>query len=86
MTDTSKNIIAAAAIKWEGKIYLGRRHCDIIHYMYKKGIKTYKMPQSAQGFVDVEGVWHTRTEAAKKAFRCGQIKKKKPVVFSEDLW
>lgn len=39
-----------------------------------------------QGFVDEYGKYYNRTEAAKHAFDCGQLKVELSAVCSEDLW
>jgi hypothetical protein len=81
--------IKEAAILHEGKVYTGRRHCNIIHAIVQQtGCK--RVPAtSPQGFVTEEGRFVDREEGAKIALACGQIKKLKynsRDLFSEDLY
>lgn len=66
-------------------IYLietGRRHPDIL---YKNLERVSKNPHD-QGFYTSFGRFVTREEAAEIAYTCGQIKEKKHLLFSEDLY
>lgn len=79
-------MIFAAAIKYRGKIYTGQRHYQIIRDIIKLG---YNKVVGEQGFINTDGEFLNREDAAKEALRCGQIKKLKyhsKQLFSEDLW
>lgn len=79
-------MITHAAIRKDGVIYIGRRHCFIMHHpAYPKGFHKF----SEQGFITESGKFLDREEGAKHALDCGQIKKLKYSsrdLFSEDLW
>jgi len=80
--------IVLAAIVFEGEIYVGRRHCEIVAYIVKRtGAK--KVPGSCpQGFVTSEGRFVDREEAGKIAIASGQIEKLKYStyqLFSEEI-
>ena len=81
-----KKMIVLAAIKKDGIVYIGQRHSDILcnerrpFGFLKNGI---------QGFVDQEGKFYNRHDAAKHAFTCGQLPHDKTcpdIIVSEDLW
>jgi len=78
-------MIKESAIRKEGKIYTGRRHHNILNDAKPFGF----LRNGEQGFVDNEGNFLTREEAAIKAIECGQIKElkyHKAKLFSEDLY
>jgi len=77
-------MIKEAAIKKDGVVYTGHRHCDVI----RKMILEYKLTDTygIQGFVTNEDKFVDRVEAAKIAFKCGQISNKKVQLYSEDLY
>ena len=77
--------IKEAAIWYNGKIYVGRRHNDVIKKMVEEcGIKP---PASGhQGFVTEDGHFVSREAGARIAFEAGQIDKPRTVLFSEDLY
>ena len=80
-------MIAASAIKLDDKIYMGRRHGDIIGDQYPKGNKEIgRCGRAIQGFVTGEGEFLNRQEAGKHAFECGQTEEYKQTLYSEDLW
>lgn len=61
------------------------RHHNIIHALYKIGIKN---DSREQGFLTSDGCFVGRKDAAKIAIKSRQIDKLKhpPNLFSEDLW
>ena len=65
--------IIKAAIKHKGKIYTGLRHGLIMENMRNKGVTAY-ITQEEQGFLTSSGKFVSRVEAAKIAFKAGQIK------------
>lgn len=73
--------IIAAAIMKDGRIYAGHRHYNVI-----RNNRPIDFKNCEQGFVDEDGNFLSRKEAAKIAYKNGQIKKKKEILFSEDLY
>jgi len=87
--------IKEAAMIWRGKIYTGRRHCDIIHALSGTVPQTEWPIKGPEGFVTEKGVFVDRIEAARIALAAGQVAVGKAVVkhefngrklFSEDLY
>lgn len=80
-------MIKEAAIKFKGKIYTGKRHCDCI---MKAGKDTKTRPiNGEQGFLTTKGDFVDREEAAIIALESGQIKElkfHKTMLYSEDLY
>lgn len=81
--------IVLAAIVFEGEVYVGKRHDQIIRYIVQRtGAK--RVPGSCpQGFVTSEGRFVERDEAGRIAIASGQIEKLKynsKDLFSEELW
>jgi len=76
-------MIKSAAIFKNGIIYTGKRHCDILCDR-SRPFGFLKFGQ--QGFVDEDGNFLTRAEAAKHAYECGQIDVLKRKLYSEDLY
>lgn len=80
--------IVAAAIVHKGKIYTARYHGEAIH---KAFIETNDVARGCQGFIDDEGDFHDRYDAARIAITAGQIKASDLVevkhrkLFSEDI-
>ena len=74
-------MIKEAAIRFNGIVSRGKRHREIIanhkHINLKKG---------EDGFVTSGGLFVDRKKAAEIAFQCGQIKKSKNRLISEDLY
>jgi hypothetical protein len=74
-------VIKQAAILYNGVIFKGDRHRNIIsankHIPLKNGI---------EGFITTQGLFLNREEAAKIAYMTGQIKNKKLKLISEDLY
>lgn len=66
------------------------RHCDAFKILHDFGfIKGVDFRETAQGFLDENGVFLTRIEAFKEARRCGQISTEDTLckeLYSEDLW
>lgn len=77
--------IKKSAIWFNGKVYTGHRHHDIIRSMVEEhGIKP---PASGhQGFVTEDGHFVSREAGARIAYEAGQIKKLVTILFSEDLY
>jgi len=76
-------MIKAAAILLDGVLHTGKRHHLIIADIVAAGGS--KPVKGTQGFVTDKGEFVNRVEAVKIAFECGQIKKIKPRLYSEDL-
>lgn len=80
-------MIVAAAIKMDGHVFglpAPNRHHDIIHQIAGKG---FELPvRGEQGFIDDTLGFVDRRRAALIAYDCEQIDKRKPELFSEDLW
>lgn len=62
-------MIVAAAIRLDGKNYLGIRHVIIIGEMHDLGLRK----GGEQGFVDDKGTFLDRHKAGEHAIACGQI-------------
>lgn len=78
-------MLLAAACRKNGVTYIGRRHCLILNNARPKG----SLKASEQGFIDTDGNFLNREEAAIHAIACGQIKELKfnrKELFSEELW
>lgn len=79
-------MVVCSAVKKDGIVYVGRRHNNIRDNMVANGIS---FKGCEQGFLDKEGRFLNRTEAAIDALACGQIKELKfseTELFSEDLY
>lgn len=81
--------IAAAAIKFRGKVYhlpAPNRHHHIIAYI--RNLHETAVTQEVQGFLTNSGKFLDRKEAARIAIAAGQIKALRwpPNLYSEDLW
>lgn len=77
--------IREAAVWFDGKVYTGLRHGDIIRSMVEQ--HAVKPPCSGhQGFVTEDGHFVDRGAAARIAFEAGQIQKPTTKLFSEDLY
>lgn len=89
-TAPSSERIKRAAICYNGRVYEGRRHCEIGQAMIKGGVCEAPYPGGkAQGFVTDEGRFVSRAEALEIAIDAGQVQKGKTIqrreLFSEDL-
>lgn len=80
-------VLVNSAIKYnDGTIEQGRRHSDVIALMARVGVYT-NSSTSVQGFIDNEGTFYTRTEAAELAKSNGQIEPNfEGELYSEDIW
>lgn len=85
-------MLIRSAIKTKDNfIYLGIRHGDVFKKAKEAGEPKETFKDCIQGFVDKEGKFYTRAEAADYAYECGQITEDKfneieGVLTSEDLW
>ncbi len=90
-------MIVTAAIKHQGVVFTGVRHCDIfkqILRIYPNTETPIKSSTSPQGFVNHRNEFMNRKDALAHCVECGQIEtnyKGKPdiiggVLTSEDLW
>jgi hypothetical protein len=85
-------VIFQAAIRKDGNVYVGKRHCHILHNAPKiviNGVQKSSLFDGEQGFIDTDGRFYDRASAAVHALECKQIKflKFNPThLFSEDLW
>ncbi len=83
--------IVAAAIKFKPKgenefrYRLSSRHHICFQNMQNSGIE-YDKNSCEQGFWTNDGKFLNREDAAKLAYKNGQIKEEKKELFSEDLW
>ena len=79
-------LIKCAAIRKGEVIISGYRHDDCYRNlgMFKEMDETWA--EWEQGFITLDNNFKTREEAAKIAFEKGQIKNKKTLLFSEDLY
>lgn len=84
--------IAFAAIKYDGKIYTGKRHAEIMQDIIRDRAGDedvdvrVKITQDMQGFVDTDGNFLNRWQSGAVAFMAGQTKTRKLHLLSEDLW
>lgn len=73
----------------KGLVFCGFRH---VHCMYTMiaitGLRSVpsEVGEEIQGFLTNKNRFVSRTEAAEIAYICGQIEKRKYVLFSEDLY
>ena len=91
MNTEPNRYIKEAAIHYEGQIWVGKRHGNIILDMRKAGIARGGVAQANQGFITYDGKFLTREQALVRAVETGQVDmKKKPgnptQLFSEDLY
>jgi hypothetical protein len=79
--------IVAAAVKRDGVIVTGRRHCDCIRDAIRKHDWDIPVREEEQGFVDEDGDFYRRSAAAQIAMANGQLPKDfNKVLTSECLW
>lgn len=80
-------MIVIAAVKKGPMVCVGKRHNNIRDSMTGMGIN-FKEPDVVQGFLNSDGKFLDRLEAAEEALRCGQISELKwpPNLYSEDLY
>lgn len=80
-------MIERVAIKMEdGRLYVGKPKERHHHLLNNKDRPIGVLKLGEQGFVDENGKFYNRQEAAKHAFDCKQISIEKSTLFSEDLW
>jgi hypothetical protein len=86
-------MLVKAAIVYEGVVYTGIRHYQIIAKIRKvKNIpKHVPVPMRGHGFVNEAGKYFTKKEALIYAVKCGQLKSLESIISpphltSEDLW
>lgn len=78
-----------AAILVDNIIFVGKRHHNILQALSECGYIPAELQKCPQGFVDNNGMFLTRIEAAQIALENGQITKlkfHKQELFSEDLY
>ena len=75
------SMIKQAAILYNGILYKGRRHREIVD-----ANKQVNLRQGQEGFVTSSGLFVDREQAGKIAYSAGQIKRPKKRLISEDLW
>lgn len=84
------NSIVAAAIKWNGIVFTGQNHGQIMQYLVKVGqlkdIRNDKVTYEMQGFINTSGMFLSRAEARIIAISSKQIKRNHGTLYSEDLW
>jgi len=82
-------VIVRAAIEKDGVVYVGQEGQRHNHILCDESRPFGFLKNGVQGFVDDNGRFYTRREAARHAFECGQLphdKKCPEIIFSEDLW
>lgn len=68
-----------------GKLYVGYEK-DRHDALYRRFGQDLFVGPHEQGFVDENGIFYTRSEAAHHAFMCGQVDNDYGSLISEDLW
>lgn len=89
MSGITKEIIVAAAISKDGKVWSvpkPGRHNDVILLICNELNILYVGCEYHQGFLTSKGRFVERMEAARIAYEAGQITEKKYKLYSEDLW
>ena len=88
--DQTEMRIKAAAIRYDGKVYEGKRHHLIGHQMIADGVCIKFPGGDDQGFVTECGLYVRRAPALQIAISAGQVEEgktfNKEQLFSEDLW
>lgn len=79
-----KSTIVQAAIIYKDKLYVGHRHHNIIGDIHEETGDFNIFGE--QGFITNFGFFVNRKLGAEIAFRAGQIKEPKKILFSEDLY
>lgn len=84
------NMLIASAIKYDGKIFLGRGHSAIIgQIIVKYRNSKLKIAPQDQGFYTDDNRFLSREDACKHAIECNQVQKDNicsSVFTSEELW
>lgn len=84
-SDRRPTIIICAAILRDGKIWTGRRHCDIITAVFED--TGFAVKSAEQGFLTDSGCFLSRHSARALARVSGQVAPTfDKVLTSEDLW
>jgi len=78
--------IVAAAIMYNGTIYTGKRHANIMQAIWDELGDLVYINQESQGFIDNNGAFWNRFQACAIAHRAGQTHKHGCNITSEDLW
>lgn len=79
-------MIVKSAILYEGQIFVGKRHPEIMMTIREIYSDSY-ISQDMQGFFTDTGVFLNREDAKKHAKECGQLKLEfSKTLTSEDLW
>lgn len=78
--------VVAAAVIYNGKMYQGRRHTEIMKEIYDEFGTVVKIIQEDQGFVSDTGEFLSRWKAGAVAFAAGQTKRRHETLLSEDVW
>jgi len=90
--NVARGVVCAAIKDQTGKVWIGKRHNDVIWLMWRHGVR-FIDGQCVQGFVDDKGEFLDRKQAADLAYKCHQIAK--PTIelhpwdadlYSEDLY
>lgn len=82
-------MIKESAIVFEGKVYTGRRHFDVIKIIcdeLEKLGRPRRCGSSGQGFVTDKGEFLDRLAACQHAVECGQITLPKKIAWSKELF
>jgi hypothetical protein len=77
-----------AAVRYNGKIYTGKRHGCIMQEIIKEFPDAKLKDPFDQGFVDENGNYYHRKAARMHAIKCGQLPNNffRERILSEDLW
>lgn len=82
-------MITLAAIKKDGVVYVGTPGQRHHHILCDTSRPFGFLKKGTQGFVDENGKFYNRKDAAQHAFKCGQLPNGTEcpdILFSEDLW
>jgi hypothetical protein len=83
-------MIVNAAIRFNGKIYTGKRHAWIMNEIRKEFPDAHYPNPDDQGFVNEKGQYLRRPPALIEAIKYGQVEPGKTFqpheLFSEDIW
>jgi len=77
--------VVMAAVCRGSCVWTGKRHNEVIIHMKEMGEKM-PVPGNEQGFLLSDGTFASRGEAARVAYKAGQIFKQKRELTSEDLY
>jgi hypothetical protein len=82
-------MIVAAAIKHNNRVYVGKRHLDIVDSMVTMGIAKKQIFRIDEGFIDHTSSFMNREDSLYHAILNGQIGGEHPCdlpLTSEELW